>query len=173
MHMAIQCSGLAQSHCFPSWPFRATLSHISTVFTCSSFGEELVILLQYTKYAATSSNITYNTNTYNIRFISVDRPWVCHYIQHDWLVKLSNSTSNGEGGRYTQEVSLIIKWFQLQDYINGSCATWEAVNATFEQVHELQGLSVNQKLYWTWFSNPSLYTTFLCDLTNWLTGCAV
>lgn len=31
----------------------------------------------------------------------------------------------------------------------GSFATQDAVNATFEQVHELKGLSVNKKLYCT------------------------
>lgn len=50
----------------------------------------------------------------------------------------------------------------------GSGATQDVVNSTFELLHELKGLDVNKKLYYTWFTTLSQYTTLLCDPTNWI-----
>lgn len=43
----------------------------------------------------------------------------------------------------------------------GSGATQDVVNSTFELLHELKRLSVNQKLYYTWFTTLSIYHTSL------------
>lgn len=45
----------------------------------------------------------------------------------------------------------------------GCGATQDVVNSTFELLHELKGLSVNKKLYYTWFTTLSQYITLLCD----------
>lgn len=50
----------------------------------------------------------------------------------------------------------------------GSGATQDVVNSTFELLHELKGLSVNKKLYYTWFTTLSQYITLRCDSANWI-----
>lgn len=50
----------------------------------------------------------------------------------------------------------------------GSGATQDVVNSTFELLHELKGLSVNKKLYYTWFTTLSPYITLLCDPAKWI-----
>lgn len=43
----------------------------------------------------------------------------------------------------------------------GSCTIQDTVNATFKQVHEVKRLSVNKKLYCTWFTTLDIYHTSL------------